>query len=74
MSNEQKEKIKKLVDREKKLRKVNHEEFDIEGILADMLFIIVEIPKWKIWEWYPIARHVDLIESEHKNCCGIELD
>ena len=74
MSNEQKEKIKKLVDREKKLRKVNHEEFDIEGILADMLFIIVEIPKWKIWEWYPIARHGDLIESEHKNCCGIELD
>ena len=66
--------FEQLKEKEKTLREGTHEHFEIQGILADMLFILLEMPKWKIWAWFPIARYVELIGREHKICCEIELD
>ena len=63
-----------LVQKEKTLRKVKHHDFDTQRIVADMLFILLDIPKWKVWAWYPIARYVDIMRRTHKNSCGLELD
>lgn len=74
MSKEQQQKIKKLIEQEQALRQRDHEEFEVQKIAADLLFIYLEIPRWKVWAWYPIVRRLVLMEKMHKNCCGFSLD
>lgn len=67
-------KIKKLIEQEKQLRGKRHEIEDLQIIASKMLFIFLEIPKWKVFSWYPIVRHLKLMERLHKKCCGFTLE
>lgn len=74
MSKERQEKAQKLIEKDRALLRREHEDFDAQIILSDLLYIYLETPRWKVWEWYPIIRHVNLMEHLHANCCGLEID
>lgn len=63
-----------LKQKDRTMLKAKHEDFDTQRNVADMLFILLDTPKWKVWRWIPIAIYVQKMEKTHKNCCGLELD
>lgn len=49
-----------------------HEEYEVENILANLYGEILEIPRWKVWKWWPLVAQTIKLEREHKDCCGID--
>jgi hypothetical protein len=66
--------LERLIEKEKALRGKKHYDHDVQIIAADMLYEMLELPKWKFWLRYPYLRHLDIMNRIHKNCCGFKWD
>lgn len=67
-------KFQELKQKEIALKKVKHEDFDVQIIISDMFNLAFEIPRWKFWAYAPIVNYIYTIEQRHKACCGLSLE
>ena len=66
--------FKQLQQQERVMRKVKHQKCNVQIIVANMIYIALDIPAWKFWKRYPILRHLDIMTKVHKNCCGFDIN
>lgn len=62
--------LKRVYDLKKRK---SHQDFEVERELADLYFMLLDIPRWKFWEWLPLSFKIHNAACLHKDCCDIEI-
>jgi len=50
----------------------SHQDFEVERELADLLYLALEVPWWRIPCKIRFLLAIHKAESMHKECCGIK--